>query len=150
MSVLDLGPGLVLGAAGCFVLGAVVALLVLGVVMQRIEKRGRWAKADAALEAWRSQRRRDRVDERAAWQRDFAALLPRPEPVPCDGSDHQHVDDYRIGSREVRVICVPRSAGGVVLSPGEQVVSQREIADRLGRGGITVEQAVEAMRRLAR
>jgi hypothetical protein len=133
-----------------------IGLGIYGHRFRRITRRARRSveaerAADARVAAWRSERRSRRVSELRAWDRDFAALLP--PPPPCTSTDHNHVENIRLGSGTIETICVirpPYSRGGAILSPGEHVMSQREIARQLGVGGITVEQAVEAMRRLAR
>jgi hypothetical protein len=123
--------------------------------LERAREATRAANRQARLEQHEElQRRRARREEQGrgprsaqAWQRAFDAVL-RPVPAVCESTEHNHVDNYRIGTQQVERICVvrpPYSQGGPVgglsaaeaaqalralgaaLSPGERVLSRDEI-----------------------
>jgi hypothetical protein len=148
----------VLIVVGCCA-AVVSSVLLVRCLRERARRRAadRWEKeALGALldhRQWREGRRRAHRFALAEWQREFDWLVG---PVPCDGSDHNHIDEMRFGSREVRVICVPKPQprGGIsaaeaarvleriatirpmYLSPGERVMGPDEIARLLARDRI--------------
>lgn len=163
--ILDLVIAVVDGITGLVLLGGGVLgfrLVRRARRAARVEARRqalRIANGEARLQQHEELQRRRAVREEQgrgpkaaqAWQRSFDRLLA-PAPA-CTSSEHNHVENYRIGSQRVERICVvrpPYSVGGitaqeavqalqrlavpqrVVLSPGERVLSRDEI-ESIGR-----------------